>query len=67
MFGYFKDHISAKEKQEVLGTLEEYRRGELSLTAPLTLIGHLAKTHNVEYLKQQRLFQPFPKGLALDV
>jgi len=63
MLGYFKTVLNASEKQQLLGTIEEYRRSELPLIAALTLFKHLAEKHSITYLKEQALYEPYPKEL----
>jgi uncharacterized protein YbgA (DUF1722 family)/uncharacterized protein YbbK (DUF523 family) len=66
VFGYFKEKIGAPEKKGILATIEEYRRGELPLIAVLTLLRHLVQSHGVGYLKDQLIFEPYPRELALE-
>ncbi len=65
MAGHFKDLLDADEKQELLGTVEDYRRGLLPLVVPLTLIKHHVRRHKVEYLAGQVYLDPHPKELML--
>jgi uncharacterized protein YbgA (DUF1722 family) len=65
MVGHFKDLLDADEKQELLGTVEDYRRGLLPLVVPLTLIKHHVRRHKVEYLAGQIYLDPHPKELML--
>ncbi len=66
ILGYFKDELGTNEKQQILETFAEYRRGEIPLAAPLTLLSHLVKKHSIAYLQSQTLFEPYPKGLRLE-
>lgn len=65
IFGYFKKLIDSKEKAQILDAIEEYRQGEQPLMAPLALLEHLVKKHDVEYLKDQKFFHPYPRQLKL--
>jgi uncharacterized protein YbgA (DUF1722 family) len=65
ILGYFKDLLGTSEKRQILETFGEYKRGELPLAAPLTLLSHLVRKHSITYLASQALFEPFPKGLRL--
>ena len=40
LMGYLKNHISAEDKQELLGLIEDYRQGLVPLIVPLTLLKH---------------------------
>ncbi len=65
IFGYFKLKITPPEKQQILETIEEYRRGELPLIAALTLLRHLVRKYSIVYLIDQAVFEPYPKQLQL--
>ncbi len=36
LMGFLKNHLSRKDKQELLGLIEDYRQGLLPLIVPLT-------------------------------
>ena len=65
LFGYLKTKIGSAEKKQVLDVIEDYRKEEIPLIAPLTLLHHLARKHSVTYLLDQEFFQPYPKGLKI--
>ena len=65
MAGYFKDLLEADDKQELLGSVEDYRLGLVPLVVPLTLIKHHVRRHKVEYLAGQVYLDPHPKELML--
>jgi uncharacterized protein YbgA (DUF1722 family) len=65
MMGYFKDRLSADEKQEMLETIERYRQGTVPLVVPITLINHYVRKYDQPYLKQQYYLQPHPVELQL--
>jgi uncharacterized protein YbgA (DUF1722 family) len=65
MAGHFKDLLDADEKQELLGSIEDYRLGLVPLIVPLTLIKHHVRRHKVEYLAGQVYLDPHPKELML--
>jgi uncharacterized protein YbgA (DUF1722 family) len=52
-------------RQELLGVVEDYRRGLVPLIAPLTLVRHYVRTLKVEYLLGQTYLDPHPKELML--
>jgi uncharacterized protein YbgA (DUF1722 family)/uncharacterized protein YbbK (DUF523 family) len=65
MMGYFKEKLSADEKQELLEILDRYRRGALPLIVPITVMVHYVRKYNQPYLKEQSYLQPHPIELQL--
>jgi uncharacterized protein YbgA (DUF1722 family) len=65
MMGYFKAQLSADEKQELLETLERYRRELVPLIVPVTLISHYVRKYAQPYLKDQYYLNPHPIELQL--
>ena len=60
-----QDLLDADEKQELLGSIEDYRLGLVPLIVPLTLLKHHVRRHKVEYLAGQVYLDPHPKELML--
>jgi uncharacterized protein YbgA (DUF1722 family)/uncharacterized protein YbbK (DUF523 family) len=65
MAGHLKDLLSADDRLELLGGIEDYRRGLVPLVVPLTLLKHHVRRHKVEYLAGQVYLGPHPKELML--
>jgi uncharacterized protein YbgA (DUF1722 family) len=65
MAGYFKDLLGADDRQELAGSIEDYRLGLVPLVVPLTLLKHHVRRHTVEYLAGQAYLDPHPKELML--
>lgn len=65
VMGYFKGVLPSMVKQLILGTIEEYRAGQLPIVVPLTLLSHNAQQHQIEYLLGQVYFDPYPKEWML--
>ena len=63
--GYFKKVLSLDEKQELLELIDSYRRGDLPLLAPLTLINHYVRKYGQPYLQEQYYLHPHPLELQL--
>jgi uncharacterized protein YbgA (DUF1722 family) len=63
--GYLKQHISAEDKQEMVGLIDQYRDGIVPLIVPLTLLKHLFRLHPDPYIAQQVYLQPHPENLSL--
>lgn len=65
-FGFVKDFLDARDKEEVLGLIEDYRRGIVPLIVPVTLLKHHLGRHSVpEWIHQQVYLNPYPKELLL--
>ena len=65
MMGFFKKILSRGEKEDILHTIEDYRKGLLPLVVPVTLIRHQVKKYNIEYLLDQVYLNPHQKELML--
>lgn len=65
MMGYFKERLPADEKQELLEVIENYRKGYIPLTVPITLINHYVRKYDQPYLKKQVYLNPHPLELQL--
>ncbi|HEX6323313.1 MAG TPA: DUF523 and DUF1722 domain-containing protein [Vicinamibacterales bacterium] len=65
MAGHFKGRLDAASRGELLGVIDEYRRGLLPLVVPITLIRHHVRAHEVAYLAGQIYLEPHPRELML--
>jgi uncharacterized protein YbgA (DUF1722 family)/uncharacterized protein YbbK (DUF523 family) len=65
LLGYFKKQLSGDEKQELLEIIDAYRRGEVPLMVPVTLINHYVRKYREPYLQGQFYLQPHPVELKL--
>lgn len=65
LMGYFKTHLSASEKQELLQIIEQYRSGFVPLIVPVTLINHYVRKYEQPYLAEQYYLNPHPLELQL--
>jgi uncharacterized protein YbgA (DUF1722 family)/uncharacterized protein YbbK (DUF523 family) len=65
LLGYFKKQLTGDEKQELLEIIDSYRRGELPLIVPVTLINHYVRCYQEPYLKEQFYLLPHPLELKL--
>lgn len=63
--GYFKQHLSSEQRQELSDMILQYHDGILPLMAPLTLIRHYLREFPNEYLAHQWYIQPYPEDLKL--
>jgi len=65
ILGFFKKDLDGVSRQELLGHIQDYRRGLVPLVVPLTLIAHYVRLLDVAYLRDQVYLNPHPKELAL--
>jgi uncharacterized protein YbgA (DUF1722 family) len=66
LMGYLKRDLSDEDKKELLGLIEDYRRGLVPLIVPLTLLKHHLNRYPVpEWVHQQVYLHPYPKELML--
>ena len=65
IMGYFTDHIDAGDKAELLASIEAYRREEVALVVPSTLLRHHLRRHPDPYMEKQVYLAPHPEKLAL--
>lgn len=65
IMGFFKENMSAADKQELLEVIDEYRRGQLPLIVPITLIRHYLRLHPNDYIWSQYYLEPHPRELQL--
>ncbi len=63
--GYVKRELDSASRQELAGLIEAYRKGEMPLLAPLTLLKHHLRQFPDEYAAMQVYLNPHPpeKGL----
>lgn len=65
VLGHFKKLLSAEDRAELLGLIEDYRAGLVPLVVPVTLLRHWVRVHRVAYLAGQTYLEPHPKELML--
>ena len=65
MLGFFRKHLDARSKQELLGLIEDYRNGLVPLVVPLTLIRHHVERCDIASLRDQHYLAPHPVELML--
>jgi uncharacterized protein YbgA (DUF1722 family) len=65
ILGFFKRDLDSASRAELLGHIQDYRRGLVPLVVPLTLVAHYVRLLEVEYLRDQVYLNPHPKELAL--
>ena len=65
MLGYFKEQLSSDEKQELLEVIDHYRKDDIPLIVPITLIRHYVRKYDQAFLKEQVYLNPHPLELQL--
>jgi uncharacterized protein YbgA (DUF1722 family)/uncharacterized protein YbbK (DUF523 family) len=66
LMGYLKDELTSEDKAELLGLMEDYRRGHVPLIVPVTLLKHHLRRPAVpEWVHNQVYLYPYPKELML--
>lgn len=65
LLGYFKNDLTADEKQEFLDLVEAYRQGDVPLIVPITLVNHFVRKYQEPYLGRQYYLNPHPGELRL--
>lgn len=63
--GYFARSMGPGERQELAELIHAYRRGEVPLLAPITMIKHYLRLHPDEYVARQVYLDPHPAAAAL--
>lgn len=64
ILGHLRRHLEADVRKELRERVEDYRRGLVPLTVPLTLMQHYARRHGVDDLLEQTYFEPYPRELV---
>ena len=66
LMGFLKRSLSQEDKVELLGLIDDYRRGLLPLIIPLTLLKHhLWRFPVPDWIGKQVYLNPYPKELML--
>ncbi len=65
LLGFLKEGMSAEEKTVLLEQIEAYRRGEIPLVVPMTLLRLAQRKEPVDYLHTQKYLTPYPDELGL--
>lgn len=63
--GYFKNGLSASDKQELHTLIADYHKSLVPLVVPVTLIKHYLNRFETPYLRDQIYLHPHPKELML--
>ena len=65
IMGYLKEKIDGDDKAELLEVIGNYRRGQIPLIVPITLLRHHLRRHPDPYITRQYYLKPHPEELML--
>jgi uncharacterized protein YbgA (DUF1722 family)/uncharacterized protein YbbK (DUF523 family) len=65
IMGYLKRHTDPGDKAEMVNAIDAYRRGEVPLVVPITLLRHWFRRHPDPYMAKQVYLAPHPDKLGL--
>jgi uncharacterized protein YbgA (DUF1722 family) len=65
VLGFLKRNLTAPEKAEMVGLIEDYRAELVPLIVPVTLLRHHVHRHHIEDMLGQLYLEPHPKELML--
>lgn len=65
LLGYLKGTMPEADKAVLLEQIEAYRRGEVPLVVPMTLLRMAQRREPVDYLRVQQYLAPYPDELGL--
>lgn len=63
--GYLKKELSTDDKAELCELIEQYRRGEVPLIVPITLLKHHFRKSPDPYIQESYYMSPYPQELQL--
>ncbi|MDO3720689.1 DUF523 and DUF1722 domain-containing protein [Marinobacter sp. chi1] len=65
LMGYLRDSLGDEERKVLIEQMEAYRRGEVPLVVPMTLLRMAQRREPVDYLNVQQYLTPYPDELGL--
>lgn len=65
IMGFLKDKLDSGDKAELLDIIEQYRRGQIPLIVPVTLLKHYLRRCPDPYIARQYYLNPHPEELML--
>ena len=63
--GYLKKRLAPAARTDLEGSIQGFRRGELPLLVPVSLLRHYARVLGIDYLTGQTYLEPEPAELLL--
>lgn len=65
LMGYLKNHLNAKEKQNFIKLIEDYKKGKTNYVSVWTILKHFIEKYNITYLMDHVYFNPISYELGL--
>ena len=65
LLGFLKNSVDGSSRQNIVETIHKYRRGDIPLVTPITLLRHYIDQKGNGYVRAQRYWQPYPEELGL--
>lgn len=65
ILGYLKRSVEGAARRDLVAVIDRYRRGEINLATPITMIDHYVQQFGSDYIRAQRYLQPYPQALGL--
>ncbi len=65
LMGYLHEQLDREDRQELVETIADYRRGWVPLIVPITLLKHHFRRHPHPYVAGQWYLSPYPAELML--
>ena len=65
ILGYLKRDVPGEARQHIDAVISQYRRDEVNLATPLTLLSHYIQQSGSDYIRMQRYLAPYPAVLGL--
>ena len=63
--GYLKNALDSGDKAELVERIEDYRKGQVPLIVPLTILNHHFRRHPNPWVSEQTYLNPYPAELML--
>ena len=63
--GYLKISLDSDDKKELVRIIENYRKGQVPLIVPITLLNHFFRKHPNVYISNSWYMKPYPEELML--
>ena len=63
--GYLKASLDSDDKEELVRTIERYRKGQIPLIVPITLLNHYFRKYPNAYISNSWYMNPYPEELRL--
>ncbi|WP_299770900.1 DUF523 and DUF1722 domain-containing protein [uncultured Pseudoteredinibacter sp.] len=65
ILGFLKKTVDSQSRQDLITVIKRYRKGEIPLITPITLLKHYTPRFGGDYINSQSYFDPYPGSLGL--